>query len=691
MKQTIILEYDAETGKVTQKLGEVSQAQDKVKDGAKEIGKGYEGLIGIADRFTGGLVSGMMNGLKAIRSAVAGLQLFKSALISTGIGALIVAAGTLFAAFQRIQGVQDAFKAGSAALGTVLERVGDIVAPLGEWLVKLFTEPQQAVKDLWNLIKEQLINRFTGMIDQAKAVGDVLKAVFTLDFDALEQGIKDYGEATMQIVTGVDNFAGKVAEAGAEMAEAAQKAYELSQAENALKDATIANTTVTAEQNREIAKQKGIAADTSRSIEERAAALEKALQIEAQQLQTSIALAQEELRIQRERMDLSKDLREDKEKEAQLAAAVINLETQSEEKRKEMVAQLSALRQQEEARVAAARQAALEAAKKLQEDLATLEDYHFQAFASEQEKELKAVDDKYKEMVALARRRKQDTATIEEAYRAQVAAINKKYDDQEAEAQKKKDEEAAKKREEDRNKQIDAEEKRTAVRQALRLAELSEEELKLEQEILKEVEKWDKILAITEKGSEEYARIEKITAQRVDAIKTAALNKEIKDRQNATRQTIAMNAQSVGAIGNTLMQLAQDSERNNKGLFQAGKAMALGTATVNTALAITDALAKDGVGPGTRFLAAAAAGIQGAAQVAAIAKTQYKGGAPVATAPSGAGAPTPTTTTEATPPTINLDFLGQGGQENAIQAYVISQNVTNQQQANQLLQDQAVL
>ena len=691
MKQTIILEYDAETGKITQKLEEVSQAQDKVKDGAKGIGQEYTGLTSVADRFTGGLISGMMNGLKAIKSAVVGLQLFKSALISTGIGALIVAAGTLFAAFQRIQGVQDAFKAGSAALGVVLDKVMDVVAPLGQGLVKLFTEPQQAVKDLWNIVKDNIINRFKGLIDIAKATGTVLKAVFTLDFDALEQGLQDYGNAVIQTATGVENLIGKISETGAEMAQAAKQAYALTQAENALKDAQIATTTVTAKQNREIAKQKGIAADTSKSIEERAEALDKALKIEAQQLQTSIALAQEELRIQRKRMALSNSLREDYEKEAQLAAAVINLETQSQEKRKEMVAQRSALRQQEEAKVAAARQKALEQAKKLQDDLETLENYHFETFASQQDKELKSVKDKYKEMVALARRRGQDTATIEETYRQQVLTINKKYDDQEAEAEKTKKENEAQKRQDELNKEIQAEENRTAVRNALRLAELSAEDLKLEQEIFKEVQKWDKILAITEQGTAEYARIEAITSQRVADIKKRALDKEIKDRQNATRQTIAMNAQAAGAIGNTLMELAQNSERNNKGLFQAGKAMALGTATVNTALAVTDALAKDGVGPGTRFLAAAAAGITGAAQIAAISKTQYKGGAPVATAPSGAGAPTPTTTTEATPPTINLDFLGQGGQENAIQAFVISQNVTNQQQANQLLQDQAVL
>jgi hypothetical protein len=178
MKKQIILEYDANTGKVEQKLDGVIDKQKEVSDGAKEIKKDYSGLTDIADKFTGGLFSGFTKGVEAIKKGVVGLQLFKSALISTGIGALIVAAGSLFAAFQRIQGVQDAFKAGASALGVVMEKVGDVVAKLGEWLVNAFKNPQQAIKDLWNLIKENIVNRFEGIIDQARALGRTLKAVY---------------------------------------------------------------------------------------------------------------------------------------------------------------------------------------------------------------------------------------------------------------------------------------------------------------------------------------------------------------------------------------------------------------------------------------------------------------------------------------------------------------------------------
>ena len=691
MKQEIILEYDAQTGKVTQKLGEVAKSQEQVKKGAADIGKQYGGLTNIADKFTGGLVSGMMDGVKATRSAVAGLQMFKTALISTGIGALIVAAGTLFAAFSRIQGVQDAFKAGSQALGVVLSRLSDTVAALGQWLIKAFTDPRQAIIDLWELIKTNIVNRFTGIVKQAEGLGRVLKAVFTLDFDELKAGLEDYGNALLQTATGVEDLIGKIVEGGKEMAEAAKAAYELAQAENALKDAQIALRVVTAEQNREIAQQRNIAADSTKSIAERTAALERALEIEDEQLRVSIRMAQEELRIQRERMALSNNMREDIAKEAELTAKLVELETESENARRRMISQLSSLRREEEARVQKAREDAIAAAKQMQADLATLEDYHFQQFATAQEKELRAVEVKYREMVALAKKNRQDTSQIDEAYRAQLRAINDKYDAIEAEQQRKKQEEEQKIRDAELAAEILAEQNKNTVLNEIRRFELDAQALALENEIAKEVEKWDKILAITEQGSAEYARIVAIQEQRVVEIKRKAIDKELKDRRDATMQVVAMNANALGVIGNSLAQLAEQSDKNNKALFDFGKALAIGSATVNTALAITDALAKDGVGPGTRFLAAAAAGAQGAAQVATIAKTKYKGGVPGVSTPQQGALPSPTTAQPQQAPLIDFGFLGSGAQEQAVQAFVISQQVTNQQQANQLLQDQSKL
>lgn len=684
MKKQIILEYDANTGKVEQKLDGVIDKQKEVSDGAKEIKKDYSGLTDVADRFTGGLFSGFTKGVEAIRKGVVGLQLFKSALISTGIGALIVAAGTLFAAFQRIQGVQDAFKAGASALGVVLEKVGDVVGKLGEWLVNAFKNPQQAIKDLWNLIKENIVNRFEGIIDQARALGRTLKAAFTLDWDELTAGLEDYGNALIKTTTGVEDAIGKMRELGGEMAAAAKAAYDLTQAENALKDATIAQTVTMAENNREMARNKLIAADTTKSVEERRAALEQALKIEQEQLAQSIALATEELRIQQARMGLSNSLREDYQKEAELKAKLIGLETASLEKSKEVVGQLSGFNAQIAAEAEALRQKQIEAAKKRAEELAVIADFTFQTFATEQEKELAAVEKKYNEMVALARKNRQDTAQIDEAYEAQRLAIQQKYAD--IETQKQKDKEA--KELEAQNKLLENEEK---IRQALFEFRASEEQLAVQ----KEYEKWAKLIEIAEVGSTEYNTLLAAQEQAIADVKSEFRKKEEEDEKALQQSKVQFTHDSTIAILGLIQQATQLNEAQSRRAFNINKAASMATAGVQTALAVTAALTAGGnpikLATGRQFIEAGIVAANGALQVAKIARTKYNSpDTSPATAPSlggggdGGG-------TAASIPAIDLSSLQQGANQTAIQAYVVAQNVSSQQQGVQLIQDQSRL
>ena len=684
MKKQIILEYDANTGKVEQKLDGVIDKQKEVSDGAKEIKKDYSGLTDVADKFTGGLFSGFTKGVEAIKKGVVGLQLFKSALISTGIGALIVAAGSLFAAFQRIQGVQDAFKAGSSALGVVLEKVGDVVGKLGEWLVNAFKNPQQAIKDLWNLIKENIVNRFEGIIDQARALGRTLKAAFTLDWDELTAGLEDYGNALIKTSTGVEDAIGKMRDLGGEMAKAAQAAYDLAQAENALKDATIANTVTMAENNREMARNKLIAADTTKSVEERRAALEQALKIEQEQLAQSIALAAEELRIQQERMALSNSMREDYQKEAELKAKLIGLETASLEKSKEVVGQLSGFNAQIAAEAEALRQKQIEAAKKRAEELAVIADFTFQTFATEQEKELAAVEKKYKEMVALAKKNRQDTAQIDEAYEAQRLAIQQKYAD--IEAQKQKDKEA--KDLEAQNKLLENEEK---IRQALFEFRASEEELAIQ----KEYEKWAKLIQIAEVGSEEYNTLLATQEKAIADVKAEFRKKEEEDEKALQQSKVQFTMDSTVAILGLIQQATQLNEAQSRRAFNINKAASMATAGVQTALAVTAALTAGGnpikLATGRQFIEAGIVAANGALQIAKIAKTKYNSpDTSPATAPSlggggggGGGG--------GSIPAIDLSSLQQGANQTAIKAYVVAQNVSSQQQGVQLIQDQSRL
>jgi len=684
MKKQIILEYDAQTGKVEQGLDKVKSKQKEVESGAKDVQQQFTGLRGAADRFTGGLVSGMAGGLKAIQSGIVGLQLFKSALISTGIGALVVAAGALFAAFQRIQGVQDAFKAGSAALGTVLDKLSDIVAGLGQWLIAAFENPQQAIKDLWELIKDNIVNRFEGIIDQARALGRTLKAAFTLDWDELTAGLEDYGNALIKTSTGVEDAIGKMRELGGEMAEAAKAAYDLAQAENALKDATIANTVVQAENSREIARNRLIAADVTKSIDERRIALEKSLEIEQANMQAAVALAAEELRIQQERMSLSNSMREDYQKEAELKAKLIGLETASLEGSRRMVSQLSGFNAQIAAEQEALTQKRIEAAKKREEELAVLADFTFQTFATEQEKEVAAVQKKYDEMIALAKKNRQDTTAIDEAYEAQKLAITTKYQALADAAQKEKDDKA----DAERQKILANEE---TIQEALFEFRATEEQLAVE----KEREKWHKLLEIAQVGSAEYQQLIASQEQAIAAVEKEFADKRLADEKALQDAKVQFTYDSTLAIFSLIQQATQLNEAQSRRDFNINKAASLATATVQTALGVTAALTAGGnpikLATGRQFIEAGIVAAQGGLNIAKIARTKYNSPDTSTTAPPSIGGDSGASGGGGSIPAIDLSSLTQGANQTAIQAYVVAQNVSSQQQGVQLIQDQSRL
>ena len=85
---------------------------------------------------------------------------------------------------------------------------------------------------------------------------------------------------------------------------------------------------------------------------------------------------------------------------------------------------------------------------------------------------------------------------------------------------------------------------------------------------------------------------------------------------------------------------------------------------------------------------AAIAAATGVAQIATIAKSQFKssgGDAPDPPSTGGGSAPTPTT------PQLDLGFLGAGAGQTGFRSYVIASEVSNSQQANQRINDQASL
>ena len=671
--------------KATKDLGGAMQdVKGKSVDATKAAQGGLTDLSSTANSVTGGLFSGFTRGYEAIKKGVLGLQVFKSALISTGIGALVVAAGALFAAFQRIQGVQDAFKAGSAALRTVLDRLSDVAASLGQWLIAAFQNPQQAIKDLWEFIKENVVNRFEGIIDQARALGRVLQAAFTLDFDELTAGLEDYGNALIKTTTGVEDAIGKMREFGGEMAAAAKAAYDLTQAEHALKDATMANTVVQAENNREIARNRLIAADVTKSIEERRVALEESLKLEQANMEAAVALAAEELRIQQQRMSLSNSLREDYQKEAELKAKLIGLETASLEGSRRMVSQLSGFNAQIAAENEALAQKRREAAQKRTEDLASIEAALFEATATEFQKTERATEEKYDALIKLAKKYGRDTADIEAqreaAIAAQIAAelaLVQEALDKEAEIR------AAAQEEIDAlvdARELSAEEaERERVAAQFQSAMALAEEQGISTLALKEKLEQN-MLAITEK----YEKLGAAAVQKAEKEKAAA-------RRAAAKQSIDMASAALTSVGQLLQAAAGDDEARARRAFEISKGLRIAETLMTGAAAAVAAIGPppSGFGPTPAgFVAAGTASATTLAQVLAIRNTAFGGGgAPVAASGGGAALAGGPSATAAPIPTFQLP--DQPADADQMRAYVVDEELNTTAARNRRIEELA--
>jgi hypothetical protein len=163
--------------------GDATTAAKKTKDAAKESNKTIESGLGAIDRRTGGAVSafkGLTGGIK--KAAVGGFKTLRGAVIATGIGALLIAITSLVAYFTKTEKGAQKLRVIMAALGQVLAKVMDVAVGIGESLVNAFSNPQKALKDFANLIKDNIINRFTGLMELLPALGEAITLVFSGKF-----------------------------------------------------------------------------------------------------------------------------------------------------------------------------------------------------------------------------------------------------------------------------------------------------------------------------------------------------------------------------------------------------------------------------------------------------------------------------------------------------------------------------
>ena len=306
----------------------------------------YGGVLGYVDKMTGGAISGIRNMIGAISGATKGFNLMKIAIIGTGIGALVVAVGSLIAAFKSSEEGQNKFSKLMGVIGSVVGNVIDLFANLGEGIISVFENPKKAIIDFTNLIKTNITNRFESILETVGFLGEAFKKVFSGDFAGAMEDAKKAGSSYVDTFTGVKNTIDKVgnsvknltndfkndADSAAKIADQRAKADKLS------RDLIVSR----AEAERKIADLREKAADKENfTAKQRIDFLKEAGDINNDLANKEIEISKIRLSAKQAENSLSKSNKEALDEEAQLKADLISKETQRLKLQKALTAELT--------------------------------------------------------------------------------------------------------------------------------------------------------------------------------------------------------------------------------------------------------------------------------------------------------------------------------------------------------------
>ena len=661
VEKTIVL--NAETEKATQNvdafnkgLKETDKSTKKLNKDLKDTKGDLTGVQSSADAATGGLISGFKNSVGAIKGVVKGFKSLKVALAATGIGLIVVLFASLKEAFEDSEEGANKFSRILGVVGTVVDNFLDLLADLGEAIIGVFENPKEALMSFVNLLKNQVVNRITGLMELIPALGKAVQLVFEGEFS--EAG-KVAANAVGKIALGVEDVTGKI-----QAATEATKEFIQENIEESKKAIEVADMRSKANKlERELLVERSVLENKianlrlkSRQEEEFTAEQRKGFILEAQELQDS--LLKKETEVLKLRFDAQK---------AQNEFGRSNIE---------------ALDATAEAEAAVNRQSALRLnqQKATQKELNTL-NKQIQAEQKAAATEKKRLDD-------------------EEIKRSQekIDAEKKRLDLLKQEQSKADNEEA-----------IRAEQQWNLLQEITNTAQ--------EQELLKLTQQYEAKFALAngnaelEKALEEQLQIDlaaidnKYLQASIEAKKKA--DDEIKssdeltakakiDNQNAILSATSSVLSSIGQIANAF---AGDDEERAKKAFNINKGLGIAQAIISTAQGVMNAYTNPvDVATGLALPKSIAIGIAGAAQIATIASTKFqpKGGGSSTSAGAAAIA---ATSTSATPqgggagtspsqaPSFNV--VGQSGfnqvagalsGQQPVQAFVVSGDVTTAQQ-----------
>lgn len=212
-------------------LGEAATSERKEEsDATQNLNSIMVRLLGGQEKYKE-IMEGMPAPIRAVANNISGMTGAARAFIATPLGAIlaaiILAVKALSSWFTSSAEGQMEFARSSGYLSGILGQLKEICIAVGKAIYKAFSDPKQAISDLWEHIKENFVNRIDGLSGVIENFGKGLWNALNFDFDAAGESFKKMGNDILKATTGVDGLTGKAKEWISQTHEAAKATGEI--------------------------------------------------------------------------------------------------------------------------------------------------------------------------------------------------------------------------------------------------------------------------------------------------------------------------------------------------------------------------------------------------------------------------------------------------------------------------------
>jgi len=210
----------ADLSGLEQKLDELI---DALKASQTQADKTADSINEIADttKDIGKSAEDSQKGIKGLGTGFKGLGV---AIKAAGIGLLLAAMDILKELFDNNQKTVDFFNTTFNTLQVAFSDFSKFISAniggIADFFTQIFENPVESIKALGEGIKNNIIERFNSMLEVLGFVGDAMAKFFTGDFKGALDSVKAAGTEMVDVLTGVDDSAKKIAEGTTKAAKA---------------------------------------------------------------------------------------------------------------------------------------------------------------------------------------------------------------------------------------------------------------------------------------------------------------------------------------------------------------------------------------------------------------------------------------------------------------------------------------